>query len=175
MMIIPFLALLGLANAAVIPRHDGIKIVIGNDDGWATANIRQFYDTLNQSGHKTLISAPVYNRSGTGSLQFWPIPLLTSGQFDTIPAGAPGTGSDQNDPNICYVNSFPATAIQYGINEFAPKRLGGKPDLAVTGINVGMNLGLINEFSGTVYVGSYVACLVALTLPAVAQHPKQSG
>lgn len=149
-MILPFLALLGIAHAAVIPRDGSVKIVISNDDGWATANIRRFYDTLKQSGYCPLISAPANNKSGTGSLEFWPIPLIGEGEFGTIASGASGTGQDASDPNIYYVNSFPATAMQYGINTFAPQQLGGKPDLAVTGPNVGGNLGLINEFSGTV-------------------------
>jgi 5'-nucleotidase len=75
--------------------------------------------------------------SGTSGLEFTPIPLITAGEFDTIPKGAPGTGSDTQDPNIFYVNSFPATGVEYGIEKFAPNQLGGRPDLVVTGVNVG--------------------------------------
>jgi hypothetical protein len=51
-MILPLLALVSIANAAVIKRDPSLKIVIGNDDGWATANIRSFYKALKAAGHK---------------------------------------------------------------------------------------------------------------------------
>ena len=37
------------ASAAIIPRAP-IKIVQGNDDGWAVANIRRLFDVLNATG-----------------------------------------------------------------------------------------------------------------------------
>ncbi|CAG8624710.1 13297_t:CDS:2, partial [Acaulospora colombiana] len=140
-MILPLLALIGLTNAAVIQRDSSLpNIVIGNDDGWATANIRSFYDELKAAGFKAIISAPADNKSGTSGLDLPPIPLITAGEFNTIPALSPATGSDSNDPNIHYVNSFPATAVRYGIDEFAPKVFGAKPQLVVTGVNVGGGL-----------------------------------
>lgn len=42
------------------------------------------------------------------------------------------------------------TAIRYGINTLAPKFFGGEPDIAVTGPNVGSNLGVAVLVSGTV-------------------------
>lgn len=92
---------------------------------------------LSDDGTQAMISAPAENKSGSSSLEFPPIPLITEGQFGTISIGSPPTGSDASDGSIFYVNSFPATAIEYGINNFASQVLGGKPDLAVTGPNVG--------------------------------------
>ena len=43
------LATLSLPTALAYPaaiRAPGVKIVLGNDDGWAEANIRQFYTDL---------------------------------------------------------------------------------------------------------------------------------
>ena len=37
------------ASAAIIPRAP-IKVVQGNDDGWAVANIRRLFDVLNTNG-----------------------------------------------------------------------------------------------------------------------------
>ncbi|CAG7850618.1 SubName: Full=Related to acid phosphatase {ECO:0000313/EMBL:CCA72173.1} [Serendipita indica DSM 11827] len=161
---VSFLALTCVANAAVLPR-DSLKIVIGNDDGWATANIRTFYNTLKGAGYNPLISAPASNKSGSSGIEFPPIPLITAGEFNTIPAGAPATGADPKDKNIYYVNSFPATAMKYGIEEFAPKVFGGKPDFAVTGVNVGDNLGLKTQFSGTV---GAAAKAISYGIPAIA-------
>jgi 5'-nucleotidase len=75
--------------------------------------------------------------SGSGSLEFPPIPLIIPGEFNTIPVGAPAYGPDPNDPSVYYVNSFPATSMEYGIEKFAPIVFGGAPDFAVTGPNVG--------------------------------------
>lgn len=137
-MILSLLALVSIANAAVLPRDNSVNIVMGNDDGWATANIRSFYKSLKAAGYQALISAPAENMSGTSGLEFPPIPLISAGEFNTIPAGAPCTGADSSDPNIHYVNSFPATAIKYGIENFASQAFGGgAPTLAVTGVNVG--------------------------------------
>ncbi|KAK3708958.1 hypothetical protein LTR37_011122 [Vermiconidia calcicola] len=49
-----------------------------------------------------------------------------------------------------YVNSYPVTAMKYGINTLAKESYGGKSDIAVAGPNVGSNLGIITQFSGTV-------------------------
>ena len=42
------------------------------------------------------------------------------------------------------------TAIRYGIETLSPKFFGGAPDIAVTGPNVGSNLGVVVLASGTV-------------------------
>lgn len=53
------------------------------------------------------------------------------------------------------MNSYPATAITYGINTLAETYFGGAPEIALTGPNVGSNLGVQTYFSGT--VGAAVA------------------
>lgn len=54
-----------------------------------------------------------------------------------------------------WVNSFPVTSMRYGIDHFAPSFFNAKPDLAVSGPNVGSNLGLTVFFSGTVGAASH--------------------
>lgn len=52
---------------------------------------------------------------------------------------------------ICqYVNSYPVTSMRYGIQNLSTVFYGGKPDIAVAGPNVGANLGLTTQISGTV-------------------------
>ena len=77
--------------------------------------------------------------------------MSTEGQFNSIPKGSPGIGFNASDPRLNYVDSYPVTAVKNGIN-LAPKLLGGAPDLVVAGPNVGSNLGLVTQFSGTMYV-----------------------
>ena len=47
-----------------------------------------------------------------------------------------------------YVNSYPVTAIRYGIETLAPRFFNGEPNIAVTGPNVGSNLGVAVLVSG---------------------------
>jgi len=49
-----------------------------------------------------------------------------------------------------YVNSYPVTSVKYGISTLSPKFFSAKPDIVVTGPNVGSNLGLATLGSGTV-------------------------
>jgi len=55
-----------------------------------------------------------------------------------------------NRQQMQYVNSYPVTAVSYGIQTLAPRFFQGVPDIAVTGPNVGSNLGLSVLVSGTV-------------------------
>lgn len=117
---------------------NAVNIVLSNDDGWADSNIRVLYRTLKASGHGILLSAPSIDQSGTGSSMSPPAPLDYQCQYHTCPFGSPATGMWQTDPNITYVNSFPASAMDYGINISGPERFGGRrPDLAISGINNG--------------------------------------
>jgi hypothetical protein len=86
---------------------------------------------------QAILSAPAYDESGTGSSEATPVPLNLTGEFGTISNGAPAIGTDPNDPNIYYVNSYPATAIAYGIVTAAPHAIGGAPGLVLSGVNVG--------------------------------------
>ncbi|QRV75318.1 hypothetical protein RhiJN_03333 [Ceratobasidium sp. AG-Ba] len=140
---------LAIAAPAVAPRAS-LKVLIGNDDGWAEANVRAFYQTLSAAGYSAVLSAPVENQSGTGSSDATAKPLTKAGQYNSVPVGAPAQGANATDPRLNYVNSYPVTAIKYGIATLAPKFFGGAPDLVVTGPNVGTNLGLATFFSGTV-------------------------
>ncbi|OCH88932.1 sure-like protein [Obba rivulosa] len=127
------------------------NVVLTNDDGWATANIRAQYDSLTAGGFNVVLSAPAENQSGTGSLSKTPVPLTEPCEFDTCPAGSPAEGFNVSDPHLNYVNAFPVDAARYGIQTLAPEFFDGSgPDFVVSGPNVGSNLGIIAIFSGTV-------------------------
>lgn len=55
-----------LLLAAALPLVQGIRIVQSNDDGWAEANIRTFFNVLNAAGHQVVLSGPAENKSGSG-------------------------------------------------------------------------------------------------------------
>ncbi|KAG9124302.1 hypothetical protein FRC07_012087 [Ceratobasidium sp. 392] len=148
--ILGFLAVKSAIGAPAVAPRAALKVLIGNDDGWAEANVRAFYQTLSAAGYNAVLSAPVENQSGTGSSDEVAKPLTKIGQYNSVPIGAPAQGANTTDPRLNYVNSYPVTAIKYGTTTLTPKFFGGAPDIVVTGPNVGTNLGLATFFSGTV-------------------------
>lgn len=142
--------------AQTLRASSSIKILQGNDDGWAECNIRTLYKVLKQRGHQTVISAPVRNKSGSGSSsKDWNKPLTKPGEYDSVDAGAPGVGHDPLDTQIWYVNAFPADGIRFGLGTLIPQLYDGKPDLIITGPNVGKNTELQDWFSGTLGAAAY--------------------
>ncbi|KAH9476815.1 Acid phosphatase [Psilocybe cubensis] len=132
------------------------KVVLTNDDGWATAQIRAEYAALQAAGFNVILSAPAINKSGTGSSTTTPTTLTTACEFNTCPSGSPATGANSTDPRINYVNAFPVDAVRFGIQTLAPKFFGSKPDFVISGSNIGTNLGSIGG-SGTVGAASEAA------------------
>ncbi|KAI0334141.1 sure-like protein [Cubamyces sp. BRFM 1775] len=127
------------------------NILITNDDGWATAQVRQQFDVLNSTGHNVVLSAPALNQSGKSSLSSTPKPLTEPCEFNTCPTGSPAMGFNASNPRLNYVNGYPVDAARYGIQTLAPKYYAGvQPDFVVSGPNVGSNLGLVVLLSGTV-------------------------
>ncbi|KIK64942.1 hypothetical protein GYMLUDRAFT_70895 [Collybiopsis luxurians FD-317 M1] len=125
------------------------KIVLGNDDGWAVAVIREQFSALEDAEYDVVLSCPAVNQSGTGRLSTRvPFPLITPCEFNTCPAGS-AVGSNASDPRLNYINAYPVDAMNYGIKLFKHA-----PDFAVAGPNVGNNLGGVVLFSGTVAAAS---------------------
>ncbi|KAF5122036.1 Acid phosphatase [Metarhizium anisopliae] len=124
--------------AFALPFTHGIRIIQTNDDGWAEGNLRVLNDALNAMGHQVVLSAPAENQSGR--------------------ANSGPVGSNATRPDLNWVNSFPATSARYGIDSIGPKLWSGaKPELVVTGPNVGANLWLVDWVSGTVGAACYAA------------------
>ncbi|KAI0484195.1 sure-like protein [Xylariaceae sp. FL0804] len=145
--------------AAANSTGKGVRILQGNDDGWAELYIRSFNDALNDAGYDVVLSAPADNESGRGSLDIEPWPrLLQPCEYDSCAAGSGPTGANASDPRLHWVNSFPVTAARYGVETFGPPFWDGDgPDLVLAGPNVGTNLWLQVPFSGTVGVATYAA------------------
>lgn len=166
----------------LLPFAHGLNIISSNDDGWAEINIRSLYHSLTSAGHSVVISAPAENQSGTGaspfshflykqltysgSLDTPPHKRIFPCEFDSCPGGSSAYGHNASQPRFNYVNSHPATSMQYGINKFSPKFFDGKPDLAVSGPNVGANLDVAVFFSGT--AGAATHAVKEANIPAIA-------
>ncbi|KAF3763342.1 sure-like protein [Cryphonectria parasitica EP155] len=145
--------------ALAVGGSEAAKIIQANDDGWAELYLRSFHYALIADGHDAVVSSPASDESAKSSLNLPPTDRILACEYDSCPAGTlTPTGTNASDTRLNWVNSYPATSMEYGINEFGPGIWGNGtvPDLAVSGPNVGSNLGFIQvEFSGTVGAACY--------------------
>ncbi|RCK64006.1 Acid phosphatase [Candida viswanathii] len=128
------------------------NILMSNDDGWASTNLRAFYYKLKESGHNVYIVSPVSQRSGNGGKFDIPTSpaLQTDGEFGYPPAGSPTFGHEVDDDHIFYFNGTPASCVAFGLDYIIPKYANNITiDLVVAGINEGVNTGSLYSLSGT--------------------------
>ncbi|KAK7508785.1 5'/3'-nucleotidase sure [Phyllosticta citriasiana] len=154
-----------------------LRILLNNDDGWASANIRETYRLLREAGHEVLLVAPVVDNSGQGGRSVFTreSTLMANGAFDSVLKGAPSLGHDKDDFNIWYYNGTPAACtfvnLDYVMQEVWPKV--DAPDLLVSGPNVGQNLGgFLYTLSGT--MGATTAA-IGRGVPAIAFSAGSNG
>lgn len=127
-----------------------LTILVTNDDGYSAAGIDAVVEALRKLPDvEVTVVAPATNQSGQGGKT---TPgELTATESQTA-SGYPATA----------VNGFPADTITYALaNQFAEE----PPDVVVSGINEGANMGPIVNLSGT--VGAAKAA-VARGIPAIA-------
>ena len=105
------------------------KILLSNDDGYDAPGLKVLFETLKEHA-ELFVVAPQINNSGAGC-------SITTNQpmFET-----------ENDNGFISVNGRPADCVYLGIHKLAP----WKPDLVISGINLGANMGEDLLYSGTV-------------------------
>jgi 5'-nucleotidase len=110
-----------------------LTILVSNDDGVGAAGIDAVVNALRALPAVTVdVVAPATNQSGTGGKTS---PTTPVHQAATTASGVEATS----------VDGFPADSVNVALDV-----LGLKPDLVVTGINQGQNLGPFVDLSGTV-------------------------
>lgn len=128
---------------------EGLDILLTNDDGHAAPGINAVYDALTAAGHNVTMVAPTTNYSGvSSSIQF-------SGNTAAV---HPIDGDD----NKWGVDLSPAGTILFALDVVLEE----KPDLVVSGTNVGSNTGFDVNFSGT--VGAATIASGMQDIPAIA-------
>jgi 5'-nucleotidase len=122
-----------------------MRILLSNDDGVHAAGLHAMAKELRKLG-KVWVVAPLEEKSTTGhSLTIHkPLRMITMG------------------PQFYGVSGSPADCVYIGIREV----IGGMPDLVVSGINRGANLGQDVYYSGTVSAARE-ACILGLRSLAV--------
>ncbi len=127
---------------------DALQIVVTNDDGVGAAGIDALVTALTAvEGVEVTVVAPAAQQSGTGG-------NATEGPLTSSPAQTAG------GYEATAVEGFPADSIRVAFED-----MGLTPDLVVSGINEGQNLGPLVDVSGT--VGAARAAL-RLGVPALA-------
>ncbi|KAI9744734.1 MAG: hypothetical protein M1818_001659 [Claussenomyces sp. TS43310] len=145
---------LGLTTAALaVSVANGLNVLITNDDGFGTANIREMYKAMKAFGHNCYIVASADNQSGMGGRSVFTDQktLATDSEFGIVKAGQPSIGPDPNDSHIWYYNGTPAAQVFVALDYILPNFTEfSVPDLVMSGPNYGLNLGpYLYTLSGT--------------------------
>jgi 5'-nucleotidase len=136
------------ASAAKAKKPATITVLVTNDDGVGAPGIDTLVEALRtQKNTKVVVVAPDSNKSGAGG-------KTTPGTLTTAPAKT-ASGYDATA-----VTGWPADTITAALDQ-----LGVKPDVVLSGINQGQNLGGIVDVSGTVGAARAAA---ARGIPALA-------
>ena len=125
-----------------------LNILLVNDDGYQAKGINVLYDKLVAAGYKVTLVAPKTQQSGQGTA------IDTDKVFQPIEVV-------NYAPNKWYVDGKPVIATWTGL-DFVVKQ---RPDLVISGINEGENLGLEGIISGTL---SAAVSAVHQGVPAIA-------
>ena len=106
-----------------------MNILLTNDDGIDHSGIKSLFLELDKN-HNVFVMAPDRNRSGFGSA----ITFLTE------------TNAKKLEENIYSLDGTPVDCVKNALEYFCPFT----PDIVVSGINPGPNLGPVLLYSGTV-------------------------
>jgi 5'-nucleotidase len=121
------------------------RILVTNDDGYFSPGIRALADALAGLGEVTIV-APQTEASAVGHALTLRRPLRL----------------EHVNERVYAVDGTPTDCVNLGLNEV----LGGRVDLVVSGINMGLNIGDDVTYSGTV-AGALEAALLGIQAIAV--------
>ncbi|TDO50103.1 5'-nucleotidase /3'-nucleotidase /exopolyphosphatase [Kribbella sp. VKM Ac-2527] len=115
-----------------------LRVLITNDDGYQAPGIRALAPAIAELGHEVLVVAPMDDQSGVGSARAGMV-------------GRPIRTALEEEGGITYhgIDGTPALAVTLA----SVGAFGAAPDLVVSGINRGHNIGVPIFHSGTVAAG----------------------
>ena len=131
-----------------------MNIILTNDDGILAPGLHVLHNVFSDN-HNVVILAPDRERSAVGH----GITLREPVRIEKVKFNGMGTGYA--------VSGTPADCIKMG----APLFFGGKPDLVISGINPGSNMGANLNYSGTV-AAAREAALLGFPAIAVSIHSR---
>jgi 5'-nucleotidase len=107
-----------------------MRILLSNDDGYFAPGLAVLAATLASKGHEITVVAPERDRSGASNSLTLDRPLMVR----TTPGG------------FHYVNGTPTDCVHLAVTGLLP----ALPDMVISGINLGANMGDDTVYSGTV-------------------------
>lgn len=122
----------GAPLPARAPASRRLTILLSNDDGYSAPGLQALIHAFEPVAD-VYVAAPADNQSGKGH---------------SITIGQPIYVQDEKQPDgrtYYAIQATPATCVRLGLEALMPK----KPDVVISGINRGENLGLIVYYSGT--------------------------
>lgn len=125
-----------------------MRIALTNDDGIYAVGLRAIYKALRDAGHEVHVIAPMTEQSAVGHS----ITVLSPLRVKYI---------QESEFSGYGIFGTPTDCVKLGISELLPQR----PDIVVSGINAGANVGPDILYSGTVAAATEAA---HLGFPAVA-------
>lgn len=142
---------LSAGGAGAAPTLTAMRILVSNDDGYLAPGLAALVEACKAYGEVDVI-APEANASGTSNALTLQRPL-------TVQTAANG---------FRYVNGTPSDCVHVALTGLLPQR----PDLVVSGINNGENMG-----DDTVYSGTVAAAMEAYLfgIPAIAFSLQHKG
>lgn len=123
----------GAGETTVAEQAAPIEVLVTNDDGFEAEGIDTLVEALRDDPSVQLtVVAPADQQSGTGG-------RTTEGEVAT------SEGTTRSGFRATVVEGFPSDSVRVALDE-----LGLDPDLVISGINEGQNLGPLVDLSGTV-------------------------
>ena len=123
-------------------------ILLTNDDGYNAPGLRALAEALASTAH-VVVAAPASQQSGASMAITYREPIFVRPIKLTA------------DVSGYAIQARPATCVRVGVESLLER----KPDLVISGINSGPNLGIVSFYSGTVGAARQAALL---GIPAIA-------
>lgn len=147
---------------ATVSASAQLNIALTNDDGWNSVGIQAAKDALVAAGHAVTLAGPLNEQSGSSAaINTGGLVIAKQREIDGVPEFSVAlTGGTES--------AEPATSGLIAI-AIAKQRAGRLPDLVVSGINNGANIGSATQISGT--VGATIVALSSSfngAVPAIA-------
>lgn len=146
--------LMGLLACSLLPvathaaEQPPLRILLVSDDGCQSEGSQALFTALDKQGYDVWLSAPLHNQSGMGTAV-------------TFKVGKPLHYQKIGERQYCF-DGTPVDSVLFGLTALMADQ---KPDLVISGVNDGPNVG-VNQFnSGTV---SAAARAVRHGIPALA-------
>jgi 5'-nucleotidase len=143
-----------------------VRVLVTNDDGIESPGLVALAEVIQQAGHDVLVAAPSWDSSGSSSSVTG---VRSFGELAWKAVDWPGWPED----SVLSVDATPALIALVAMHE----KFGTRPEMVVSGINLGANTGRAILHSGTVgaaFTAFQYGCpslALSLDVPDPAGHP----